>query len=893
MRTPAAWQKENTGKISLARRLAARFERDKTFFFMDYQGTRIRQAITSVNTVPTALERASNYTNLSELLTQGGTRTDVLNRTSALGQVFDPSTTRAVSDASGAPLGYVREPFDGNLLPTSRLDPNAIKLLNLYPSPNAPGLFNNYTSDRIQSNDVDQFDVRGDENFSDKDTLFVRVSYVRNPQLLPGPFTGIADGGGFNSGIQDSRSWNGVLSETHSFSPTLINEARIGVNRISSARLQPNAEVSGIPAEYGIGGVQQAPANGGLPTFNISGLTQLGSSGYLPSIETSTVGQFSDTLTKNIGRHNIKAGYEFQRLRFAVLQPPASRGSFSFSGNYTEVPNTTGGNTGLAQLVLSPTGAGNIGGADFVEASNLANTDSRRNFNALYFQDDFKISSKLTLNLGLRWEYFGPLIERYGAQSNFQPAMGGGAEYLFTQSRCSTPLNPDFITLAAGDGVKIACSSQPGLQIAQKLNFSPRVGFAYQLSSKLVLRGGYGIFYGGFENSSQYNWGSFPFQFHINYNDVVPNQPIVFPDGRYGTLETGLSGINLSPAQVSPSGVSFQGEDYRVRTPYTQSYNLTVQYEVSRRDSVQVGFVGNTVRHLGVYVNPNTPHELVPPALDSLAYSPYADFAVYNNYTSFNGNSFYNSFQTTYEHRFSYGLATLVNFTWSKCRTDAVDLLNETANGYRAPVLPGFGLKADYGLCDYDIPKAFHASGTYDLPVGRGRTFLRSQRGLVNAVLGGWSTNFILTLQDGQPGTVPCIITTAAGLGCNALLVPGQSVLSANHGVNSWLNAAAFSSPPAVTAVGQSDYSPLGGAPTQFYGPGFHRLDFSVFKSFPMTERTRIEFRSEFFNLTNTPNFSAPSYLDYTNPSTFGKITSTRDGQNDQREIQFALKLYW
>ena len=164
---------------------------------------------------------------------------------------------------------------------------------------------------------------------------------------------------------------------------------------------------------------------------------------------------------------------------------------------------------------------------------------------------------------------------------------------------------------------------------------------------------------------------------------------------------------------------------------------------------------------------------------------------------------------------------------------------------------------------------------------------------MVNAVLGGWTTNYILTLQNGQPGTVYCVIATAAGLGCNALMVPGQNLYAGPHDVNHWLNPSAFASPPKATSVGQTDYSPLGGSPTQFYGPGFHRLDFSVFKAFPVTERTHFEFRGEFFNLTNTPNFASPSYLDYTNPTTFGKITTTRDGQNDQREIQLALKFYW
>ncbi len=491
--------------------------KNKTFFFVDYQGTRIRQALTSVNSVPTTAERNSGYTDLSELLTQSGTRTDSSGATYNIGQVFDPSTTRAFG------AGYIRTPFISNQIPASRIDPNAVRLLNLYPAPNLSGVFNNYVSDRINSNDTNQFDARVDQTFSDKDTLFGRITNVRNPQFIPGPFPGIADGGGFGSGNQNSISWNGVLSETHSFSADMVNEARIGVNRIASARTQPNATTYGIPAQFGIGGVPQNPNNGGLPTINIAGLTTLGSSGYLPSIEGSTVKQFSDVFTKIVRNQTLKAGYTYQRLRFPVLQPPAARGNLSFSGNYTEVPKTTGGNTGLAQLLLAPTlssvgGTDYLGGPDFVSASNYANTDSKRNYNALFFQDDWKVTSKLTVNLGVRWEYFGPLVERYGAQSNFQPLASGGAVYLITQRRCNTPLNPDFITLAAQDGVKVQCSPQPGLQSVQKANFAPRVGFAYQLAQKLVVRGGYGIFYGGFENSSQYNWGNFPFQFHIDFN---------------------------------------------------------------------------------------------------------------------------------------------------------------------------------------------------------------------------------------------------------------------------------------------------------------------------------------------------------------------------------------
>ena len=907
--------------------------KDKTFFFGDYEGTRIRQASPSINTVPTDLERSSSYTNLSELLSQGGTRTDVLGRTTALGQVFDPSTTRAVTCgvtdpvtglmpqcsgmAPGTQAGFVREPFPGNILPVNRLDPNAIKLLNLYPAPNAPGLFNNYAADPIIKNNVNQFDVRVDENFSEKDSIFGRVSYSNNPELIPGPFPGIADGSAFFQGDQTATGINSVISETHSFSPDLVNEARAGFNRISTTRAQPFASTTGIPAQFGIQGVPQVASNGGLGTFNIAGLTNLGSSQFMPSIEYSNTLQFSDNLTKHLGRQNLKAGFQFQFLRFSILQPPSSRGVWSYEGTYTEVPETSGGNTGLAQMLLTPipgtvTGASDyVGGATQVQASNIANTDMARSYYSGYLQDDFQVTPKLTVNLGLRWEYFGQIRERYGAQANFLPSGSSSPTlFLLTKRRCNTPLSPDFLAAAQADNIDVTCSGTTGLGVSQLTNFSPRVGFAYQLTPKFVVRGGYGIFYGGFENSVVETYSDFPFQFNLSYPNLVPNAPVTFPNGSIATLETGLTGIPVTSAAAEPSGVAFLGEDYHMKTPYTQGYNLTLQYQLTGNDTIQAGYVGNTVRHLGSYTNPNGPSEILPPGLNQYQYSPYPDFPNNFTYTSFASNSFYNSLQVNYERRFNAGLNVLANFTWSKCRTDASDVLNETAIFYRAATLPGFGIQGDYGLCDFNIPKVFHASGTYELPFGKGKRFLSSSPGVVQALLGGWSTNWILTIQNGQPFTVPCIITTTSGFGCNALLVPGQNVYATqavygtSNNVNHWLNPNAFASPPVATTIGQTDYTPLGGGPTQFLGPGFRRLDFSLFKQFTITERTKLEFRAEAFNLTNTPNFSPPGFngngvvaapgsLDYTSPATFGVINSTRDGQNDQRELQFALKLYF
>jgi hypothetical protein len=901
--------------------------RDKTYFFMDYEGTRIRQAVPSSNTVPTALERSSGYTNLSELLTQGGSRSDVLGRSFALGQVFDPSTTRAVTcgvadpvtgitaSCNGAPagtqLGFVREPFTGNIIPAGRLDANAIKLLNLYPAPNLPGLFNNYGANPVLRNNADQFDVRVDHNFSEKDSIFGRVSYVDNPTFIPGPFTGIADGGSFSSGDQQARSLNLVVSETHLFSATLVNEVRAGYNRISSSRLQPNANVSGIPAQFGIPGIPQGNSNGGLGSLFITGLNTLGSNQFLPSIELSTTSQLTDNLTKSAGRHTFKVGFQYQRLGFNILQPPSGRGTWSFSGVYTEVPSTTGGNTGLAQMLLIPipgtvSGAADfVGGADSINASNIATTSMKRNYYAGYFQDDIKVFPRLTVNLGLRYEYFGQLTENYGAQSNFlpSPTVGAVSTFLLTNKRCNTPFSPDFAAAAEAENIKIVCSGQPGLGVSQKFNFSPRVGFAYQVTPKLVVRGGYGIFYGGFENSALLTYNDFPYQFNLNYPNLTPNAPITFANGSIGTLSTGLTAIPLTSAAAEPGGVGLIGEDYRNKTPYTQGYNLTAQYQLTKNDTVQAGYVGNTVRHLAVYVNPNTPREILPLGLSALSFSPYPDFSG-ATYTSFAGNSHYNGLQTNYEHRFNAGLSVLANFTWSSCLTDAIDVLNATSlTAYRAPFLPGFGVHKDYGRCDFDVNKVVHLSGIYELPVGKGRRFMHDAGRGVDALLGGWAMNWILTLQDGQPGTVPCATPTTSGFGCYALMVSGQNPYDGPHNVDQWLNPAAFATPPLAATIGQTDYSPLGGGPSQFRGPGFHRLDFSLFKQFVLTERFRLEFRSEFFNLTNHPNFSnpglagngvvaAPGSLDYTSGS-FGKITSTRDGQNDQREIQFALKLYF
>ncbi|HLJ14911.1 MAG TPA: carboxypeptidase-like regulatory domain-containing protein [Bryobacteraceae bacterium] len=891
--------------------------KDKTFFFADYQGTRIRQALPYLVTVPTAAERSGGYTNFTDLISSQPNCSrgpDLLGRTVPCGTIFDPATTRSVTSgqtdaASGrvaTGTGYVRDPFPGNLVAPSRLDPNAVKLLNLYPSPNLNGLLNNFADNPITVDDTNSFDLRIDQYFGPRDVMFGRVSYSLENRDTPGPFPGVADGvTAVFGGNMITTGANAAWSETHTFGASTVNEVLLGYNRIHSVILQPfGNDLSNIPAQYGIQGIPQIPQNGGLPTFSIGNLDQLGSNTFFPIDKASDVIQVSDNLSKVWKSHSFKVGFEYENIRFTNEAPPDSRGKFTFGGTYTSIPNISDGSTGIAQFLLTPIastapgGVSLVGGANTVAASNFAVPDYGRGYYGIYGQDDWKISKRLTLNLGLRWDYFGQTGENYGAAANFVPgAPFNGAEYLVSASRAAKnelPLSPAFVNVLAKDGISLVQSSKFGLGTSQTTNFAPRLGFAYQAADWMVVRGGYGIFYGGFEDIGGDNLGgNYPFLYTFSFPTPDAAHPITYSNGQTATLEEGFLGIPLSPLLVNPTGLQLKGIQYDYRTAYTQSYNLALQFKLRANQTLSVGYVGSAARHLITSPGSNIVSEMLPPPVNPQLYVPFPDLGRGANYDATEGNSGYNALQVTFERQYSHGLSILSDYTWSKCRTDARDRLNGDIGGYRAPGLAGFGIQGDYSLCDFDVRQIFHLSGGYDLPVGRGKAVLGNAGGFTNAVLGGWRMSYILTLQDGQPLTVACNPGTSAGFGCNALYVPGQDIYGGQHNVNQWLNPAAYRNPPAATAIGQTDLSPLGGAPGNAIGPGFHRLDWSLFKEFRTSETTHVEFRAEFFNLTNHPNFAQPGSLNFTNPTTFAKITATRDNPNDPREIQLALKFYW
>jgi hypothetical protein len=876
--------------------------KNRLFFFADYEGTRIRQGVPKTGyTVPTLAERNSGYTDFSDLITlQKGSQTDALGNSYPLGTIFDPSTTRSLGGGQ-----YVRTPFPGNIIPVSRLNPNAMKLLDLLPAPTQAGLNSNFNINRNSFSDVNQFDVRLDANISSNDSIFGRVSWSQNPSFSPGPFTGYADGGAFGDGNQAVDTSGAALSYTHSFSPSLVNEARVGFTREHTIRQSEYGnDTSNIPAQFGIQGIPQIPGNGGLPYFGIGGLSQpLGSAEWLISDRFSNTLQFTENLNKVYHSHTFKGGFEAQSVYFPWTAPPYGRGEFNFNGQYTSVVNKTDGSTGRAQFLLNPTAVSGLngtllGGASSVNASNFGGVASQRSYYGAYFQDDWKVTSKLTLNLGLRWDWFGATGERYGAQANFVPGPpGAGAQYLIPANRNNDPtLSPSFTQLLAKDGIALTYTDAygSGLSIVPKNNFAPRFGFAYQLAPRLVVRGGYGIFFGAFENrggspSLGYNY---PFQYIFSFPAANSVSPTVYPNGTIATIENGLSSVPLNATAVNASGLSLRAIQFRYKTPYVQNYNFTLEYQLSNSDVFSAGYVASLSRNLEAFVGTNLQSVLLPPGTDPLKYVPFPDFARGSSYASTIGTANYHALQTKYQHSFTKGLTTLVSYTYSKALTDAGDLLsNGSLAGFRATNIPGVGAQYDYGLAAFDIRHAFTASGTYDLPFGRDRKYVIGNR-YGELLLGGWSTNFILTLDDGQPQTINCATPTGAGTGCYALYT-GVSPYSGQHNVQQFYNPAAFATPAAVTQVGQSDISPLGGGPAQVTGPPIRRLDFSVFKQFPITESTRVEFRAESFNLTNTPSFGQPGSLGYLNTANFARITSTRDAPNGARELQFALKLYW
>ena len=902
--------------------------KDKLFFFGDVEANRIVFGEThSGLSVPTALERVGNFSELLNPALSGRSANDTTKINPNTGQVYPASGQIFVPNATHNGL----VPVPGNRLdlqPGVTLDPVALKLLSLFPLPNqgVPGqTFSNYTS---QTNTIDntfQWDVRMDANMSSKDQAFARYSYNHEPSTHPAPLGPILDGGGFgDTGQLIYLGENFAGSETHIFTSSLTNEFRFGYNYGHYAGIHENANNTTLASSLGLGGVATAPNNSGLPFFSVAGLSNFGSPQFYATNEYENVYQILDNVTKIAGNHSFKAGVSIQRIRFSTSQPTQPRGTYNFNGTYTAQQGSANTGSGIADMLTN--------NMNTAATSNVFTSDDVRFNRAGYAQDDWKASQRLTLNYGMRYDYSTPYLERHDHQAALVPTgpyvSGGGAsaEYripISQQNKVTIPAK--FYQLLMEDNITPKFVSNRYLVEPQKTNFAPRVGFAYKATEKAVIHGGYGIFFGGLESTGYYpNFGeNFPFEFDSNYNASGCSFNGACANNGY-TLEAGL------PTNIqSPSFPTLRGGEGKVRTPYSEQYNLTVEYGISNALVASVGYVGAVSRHLQFFPNPNGQTALTPNGFSGYTDvngdkdNPFQPFPHFNgfSFTAYDGASNYNSLQAKLEQRLSHGLSFLTTYTYAHSLDNADTPLGTTGDqGTRS--LNILGLGADYGPSGFDVKHRFTLNGNYVLPFGHGQRYANGE-GVADYLIGGWSTSFVFRAETGQPITIGTNgITTVGGAAVNAIRVGdpfkgGGTPNASNAGitcpakvrtVQNWYNPCAFANPQPDnigyttnkysdgtripnSVSGQAAFAYVGSNRGQTRGPGYERADASLFKSFHTFREQALQFRADIFNVLNTPAYGNPGNTGIGNNG--GLITGARTFQSntpDSRFFQFALK---
>ncbi len=548
--------------------------KNKLFFFGDVEADRIVFGSTGTYSVPTALMRQGDFSELLNPSLTGASQPTVL---------YQPgSNGTALLTCNG----------NQNVFCADQIDSVAQGILKLYPMPNANGAdtYNNYVVNTNDTNNSVSWDGRIDWNPSRHDQAFFRMSYSNLRGGYPAPLGPILDGGGYGSdGPTVNMGQNYVLSETHIFNSKLVNEFRFGYNWAHAQFLQQSANTD-VASQVGLGGIPYGPNNGGLPSTTVSGLTSFGSPGYYPSIEYENVYQILDNVTKIIGNHTLKMGVSFQNVRVAVTQPINPHGAYTYNGFYTSSPGVSFTGFGAADFLANSMNQAGL--------TNFFGLQDDHWYNSGYIQDDWKALPGLTLNLGLRYDYYQPAYEHDDNQAYFtinsiNGPGSGTADYLLPKGASNVTLAPAFLSLIAADNINLSYSSNRSLALGQKTDFSPRIGFAYQAIPKLVVRGGYGIFFGGLESAGgspnpSYNY---PFAFSSNFpaqgcsGNTCPTNGL--------TLETGFADALAVGIQNFLSTPGLAGGQLQTKTPYTEQYNLSVQYALTPTLSLTSAYVGN------------------------------------------------------------------------------------------------------------------------------------------------------------------------------------------------------------------------------------------------------------------------------------------------------------
>ena len=905
--------------------------KNKLFVFADGQGTRISSYVPQNpnQTVPTAAMRNGDF---SEMLDPNNT---LGNGSIPLYKVGgNISATPGGAEITKDPSRYYSCPSVVAVNPTSIPGQNVIcpnninavaqRILKLFPLPNqgAPGLvFNNYTIPATAfSNNTTQYDVRIDYNPTPKDQAFARYSYSNNPTTYAPPFP-ILDGGNFSQDGQNSNyGKGGVFSETHFFSPTLSNEFRVGFNYLHASYLQVGSQTN-VAAQYGLGGIPYGPSLGGFPDINFGGyINSIGIPSYMPSDEKQNVIEFIDNVSKTLGKHNVKVGVNIQHIRFYGLQSPNPTGSQSFSGTYTSDPGDPNGNdvtgSGVADFLLDSMNSSSIN-------SDTPFTDLRW-YESAFVQDDWKVRPNLTLNLGLRWEYTQPFVELHDVQANFDGNFAGmnkgSGTFLIPQSQQNYPIPAVIAADFAKDNITVKYTSNRSLVNPDHHEFAPRVGFAYQPAPKIVVRGGFAISYGGQENIGLglNLFNNPPFFLSSTYNPT--------PESCYNTVATGVvcptngqtleTGFGAAVNTVGGLGANanlptLYGQDQNAKSTYTESYNLTVQQEITPTMSFTLGYQGNQSRHLRVSYGANTYPGVVPVDIATAqVYQPFYDFGNIVQVTN-EGQGRYDSLQTKLDKKLSHGLSFLAGYTWAHSLDDAVEPI-QGADGGTAGNVAFLGLKFQYGASNTDVRNRFTFAPQYELPFGKGKMFL-NHGGFIDEVIGGWKTTAIFQAQTGTPIAFTGLFRVSdpftPGGTPNKVTQPNETCATQTRTLAHWFNPCAFAKAPSAYLT-QADLTaaqaqgangvllanagtlPYGQGRLTVAGPGLNRLDMSLFKSFRLHYRdSAFQLRADVVNVLNHPAFSDPS--NSVTGSNAGNITSTRFSNilPSSRVIQVAGRL--
>ncbi|HZS49641.1 MAG TPA: TonB-dependent receptor [Bryobacterales bacterium] len=797
--------------------------RDKTFFFSDFSFLRIRKAQTLAATVPTPAMKKGDFSGLASLK--------------------DPSSV--IPSEGGCIVN--------NVIQQRCIDPVGLAYANLYPDPTVPGPFTgqaNYFANASVPTNSNLVDAKIDERASDKDSMFVRYSYYKPVALVEvGPFTAVnpLSTGGFTAN-NPVTSQQAATSWTHVFSPTLVNEARFSFSRRNAAET-PFSPPGSAADKVGLKNVPNTPLSSGIPAMNVGGFPKLGTSEWRPQFQVSQVWQALDNLSMVKGKHSFKYGFEWKRYTQNTLDIRAPQGAMTVDNNLYVGASGTSSFAGLANLLLGNVTTFNLS-SPFVYHDYMNGTN-------FYAQDTWRLTSTFTLNYGVRYEYFTPWIERDNHTSNFDSANGGR------------------VILASNGGV-----FQRALVNPDKNNFAPRVGFAYNPTKRVVVRGGFGVFYQaydvvGSESVVQLN----PPQFIDTAIGVGPTQPPVF------FLRNGYP--TLSPPSITDpkflTQIQFRAMDQNMRSPYVEQASLGVQFDLGHDTVFELSGVGNyahKVRKLrnlnqGILTTYGNPASVVFP------YQPTFGNG-FIEYLAANGDTNFHALEMRVEKKYSNGLSFLASYTWSKSLGDVLDNLSAGFSG-GVQVFPqnAYNNRADYGPSAFDQRHRFVLSYVYELPWGKGKHWLNGP-GPVTYALGNWQINGITTFSTGAAltATAPASLSgTAPNGGANAR-ANCLSPVTTGGPLNAWFSKSSFGIPAAGT------FGTCG--PNTFYGPGLNNWDFSAFKKFPVTESKYFEFRSEFFNLWNHPQFAPPNTS--VTSGGFGQITSL---QVPTREIQMALKFYF